>query len=492
MPVNEGYCRLCWCQARMQASAEHSRPSSKQGHAVAPFVPQVVHHQLFLARLHRQPGPRAGGGRQRPSPAPASRPRGRPRTPPPPAAGRPRNRWRQEPLFEAMPWRDYRRFPPVPGPEPGAAPWLDWARHLAHQRAEAHGWSRNIRTSVDRGLKILLTGHHDGDLLPDSLIRPALRAHNISVEHVAAVLTEMGLFTDDRTPAFETWLDRQLDGLPVGITHTAAAWARHLHDGGPRSLPRSPRTVWAHLGSIRPVLQTWAETHDHLREVTREDILTALGTLHGSHRTRVHVALRSLFRWARKHGHLFRDPTARIRVGAATAGVLQPLAPEEITTAVAQADTPACRLVVALAAVHAARPGAIRALSLDDIDLGNRRLTVGGHTRPLDDLTHRLLLAWLQHRHDRWPDSPNPHLLVNRKTAVTTVPVSDTWIKQPFRGRPGTAERLRRDRQLEEALTHGPDPLHLAVVFGISEKTAMRYADSARTLLQQAAEQPSR
>lgn len=40
------------------------------------------------------------------------------------------------------------------------------------------------------------------------------------------------------------------------------------------------------------------------------------------------------------------------------------------------------------------------------------------------------------------------------------------------------------DRQLEEALTHGPDPLHLAVVFGLDEKTAIRYASSARQLLQ--------
>ncbi|MFF4259402.1 hypothetical protein ACFY1L_50405 [Streptomyces sp. NPDC001663] len=34
-----------------------------------------------------------------------------------------------------------------------------------------------------------------------------------------------------------------------------------------------------------------------------------------------------------------------------------------------------------------------------------------------------------------------------------------------------------------------PDPLHLAEVFGLDEKTAMRSADSARALLEQAAEQ---
>ncbi|MET9888518.1 hypothetical protein ABZZ20_36490 [Streptomyces sp. NPDC006430] len=35
-----------------------------------------------------------------------------------------------------------------------------------------------------------------------------------------------------------------------------------------------------------------------------------------------------------------------------------------------------------------------------------------------------------------------------------------------------------------------PDALHLAEVFGLDEKTAIRYANSARALLDQAAEQP--
>ena len=56
---------------------------------------------------------------------------------------------------------------------------------------------------------------------------------------------------------------------------------------------------------------------------------------------------------------------------------------------------------------------------LDDVDVGNRRLTIVGRVRPLDDLTLKLLLDW----------------------------------------------------------------------FGLHEKTAMRYADSARALLEQAAEQ---
>ena len=57
-----------------------------------------------------------------------------------------------------------------------------------------------------------------------------------------------------------------------------------------------------------------------------------------------------------------------------------------------------------------------------------------------------------------------------------------------MRGRDATLERLRVDRQLEEIMVKGPDPLQLAEVFRLGKKTAMRYANSAQALLQQAAE----
>jgi len=71
-----------------------------------------------------------------------------------------------------------------------------------------------------------------------------------------------------------------------------------------------------------------------------------------------------------------------------------------------------------------------------------------------------------------------------------TGPVSTIYFaKTKLRGQAATLERLRVDRQLEEALTHGPDPLHLAAVFGLDPKTAIRYAENARLLLETAAEQ---
>ncbi|MBJ3813227.1 hypothetical protein JGB26_40310 [Streptomyces flavofungini] len=122
-------------------------------------------------------------------------------------------------------------------------------------------------------------------------------------------------------------------------------------------------------------------------------------------------------------------------------------------------------------------------MELDDVDLSNRRITVGCHVRPLDDLTRRAVLDWLDHRRSRWPNTAHPHPLITQKTAVELGPAGKLWATRATRDLTAALERFRVDRQLEEALIHGADPLHHALVFGIDEKTAIRYADSARRLL---------
>jgi len=199
--------------------------------------------------------------------------------------------------------------------------------------------------------------------------------------------------------------------------------------------------------------------------------------------------LRSLFGHCKKTGRIFADPTRGVRAGQRPLNLIQPLQPAEIDAATTAAVTPAARLALALAAVHAARPKTIRELHLGDVDLGNRRLAIAGRTRPLDELTRQLLLAWLEHRRDRWPGTANPHLIINQQTAMTTRAVSENWLTETCRGLTATLERLRVDRQLEEALTCGGDPLHLAAVFGLDDTTAIRYAAIARQLLETPAEQ---
>ncbi|MFF8638895.1 hypothetical protein ACF052_32370 [Streptomyces pilosus] len=131
--------------------------------------------------------------------------------------------------------------------------------------------------------------------------------------------------------------------------------------------------------------------------------------------------------------------------------MLQPLLPAQVERSVAAATSPASRLVLALAAVHVAQVVQIATFMLDDVDLGNRRLTIAGRGRPLDDLTLKLLTDWLDHRRHRWTSTANLHLLINNQTANT--PAGQAIPGSMHR----TLERLRVDRRLEEALTHRPD-----------------------------------
>jgi integrase len=106
-----------------------------------------------------------------------------------------------------------------------------------------------------------------------------------------------------------------------------------------------------------------------------------------------------------KKGLIFADPAARIRSTPRPETMILPLPAERISSATGAAVTPAARLTLALAAVHALRPEAIRHLALGDIDLQNRRITIGGQSRPLDDLTRKLITEWLAWRRKRWPVS---------------------------------------------------------------------------------------
>lgn len=155
----------------------------------------------------------------------------------------------------------------------------------------------------------------------------------------------------------------------------------------------------------------------------------------------------------------------------------------EIRAVEQAATSPAQRLIVALAAVHAARWAAIRDLTLDDPDLPNRRITIAGHRQRLGELTHRALRAWLDHRRATWPRTPNRHVLISGKTALGSGPVSRSFLNWNLQRHGVSIERIRRDRVLHEALTARADLLHLALVFGLSHTAASKYALIACDLL---------
>lgn len=467
-PLKEGYCRNCWLQAALQAAGTARRAPDL---GPADFAAVRWHQLSFagVARMNRRPRlPRPAQG--------------------PAAAGPADPRWEQlelaapgqARLFHSRHWTA----------ASVSSPALDQARAIASRLAEARGWNARVQEETRRALAVMLASHAPGEKIPWSAMEPALRPRDLSVSRTAEVLSIAGLLDDDRVRPLDTWTEGKLATLAPGIAACARSWAGALLNGTSRSLPRNPDTVRIYLRSVHPLLQDWSSQYAHLREVTARDAAAAITALRGHQRRKTLTALRSLTRHCKKNGMIFADPAARIRSTPRPEPMILPLPPARISTATKAAVTPAARLALALAAVHALRPDAIRHLALGDIDLASRRITVAGQSRPLDDLTRRLITEWLAWRRERWPQTTSPYLIINNQTAMTTRPVSENWLTSFFRGLGVTLEQLRVDRQLDEALTAGPDPLHLAAVFGIGDETAIRYAAAARHLLASAAEDP--
>jgi integrase len=465
LPLKKGYCRACWLQAALQAAGPARRAPDL---GPADFAAITCHQLSFagLARMTRRPRlPHPDG-----DPAPPGLPDGGGEQLELPVPGQSRR-------FDARHWT----AASITGPA------LEQARGIATRLGETRGWNPRIQAETSRALAVMLAAHVPGEKISWSALEPALRPRDLSITRTAEILTIAGLLDDDRIPALSRWAESKLAGLAPGIAACARSWLDALQHGTARSRPRKPDTIRVYLRSVHPLLEGWSWHYGHLREVTTADITEAVTALRGHKRHQVLIALRSLTRHCKKNGLIFADPAARIRSAPRPETMILPLAPDRIGTATQAAATPAARLALALAAVHALRPEAIRRLTLGDIDLGNRRITITGQSRPLDDLTRRLILGWLSWRRERWPHTSSPFLLINNQTAMTTRPVSENWLASTFRGRGVTLEQLRVDRQLDEALIAGPDPLHLATVFGIDDTTAIKYATAARHLLETAA-----
>jgi hypothetical protein len=73
---------------------------------------------------------------------------------------------------------------------------------------------------------------------------------------------------------------------------------------------------------------------------------------------------------------------------------------------------------------------------------------------------------------------PTAHVLIHSDVYIRLHPQVQRRITLP-----ATLQRLRIDRQLEEALAADGDPLQVAEVFGLSEDSAVRYGTNARLLL---------
>jgi hypothetical protein len=394
---------------------------------------------------------------------------------PSPRMVRLRPRWAQ-PLLCDVP-RDLSRasaqLPPI---DAGLAGRMhDEAERLAGLR----GWSPRTLSLAQRGLRILMAVHGPGEPVRASTVRQ-LSARNMPFPHIIDILAAADALEDDRPDTLTVWLDDQLAGLPAQIHAELDTWLGLLRHGGPRRRPRSRRTIVRNIHSIRTFLTETGSRYSTLRQVTRDDITTWLARRPGRSKPQDASTLRSLFGTLKAERLIFANPARGVQISARNPSVPAPLPAHLLdTTAATARNDPALRVVVALAGVHALLPGQIRHLRLNQIDLPGRRLGPGGLDRPLDEFTAVAIRGYLGFRNQRWPATSNPFLLVTRKTAHTGKPASRFWMNRLFRGLPVTAQQLRDDRIVEEAIAGRADPLHLAAVFGFGPRTGLRYAQAA-------------
>ncbi|WP_327135393.1 site-specific integrase [Streptomyces sp. NBC_01343] len=256
-----------------------------------------------------------------------------------------------------------------------------------------------------------------------------------------------------------------------------------LGQGSKPSRARSSKTVENYVAAVLDTIEAWGtQGLSDPREITKKHIEDALKQLRGDQARRLHSALRTLFRALKRERLVFRDPARSISL-TSNRPVPTGLPSDRVDGLLDRIEDPRERLTVALVAIYAVLPGQLVQLKTTDFDRSKGRLRRPGrvdHVVYLDEFTRRLATAWELHRFHRWPDSSNPHLFVNRNTAVddSGPPISTAAVQLLFQRVGLPAGRLRADRIVDEA-RHSADPVRLMELFGLSTYSATRYVLSA-------------
>lgn len=355
---------------------------------------------------------------------------------------------------------------------------------------KAHGWSPDVLTTARGSLRAILaagdalgTPPWTGDAIKTLLATRGGHRTGTAFQRLVDFLTEEGLVTPTTGASFELWLDARLADLPAQISVELRVWIDRLLGRGPR--PRKPlqdSTIRSYIWILTEPIAAWSSTYDSLRQVSSEDVDGRLKMFSGAKRGLAASAMRSLFATLKTQRIIFVNPTGHLSGHNIETAAPIGLRPDERTRLLAAKLRPDERLMVLLAGVHAMRAGEIVALRIEDVNLTAGTMTVSCRTRALDSLTRQHLTAWLEYRRQRWPDTANPHLLINHQTANTVTPVATGYLGATFRKLGLTAHRLRVDRFLDEVHNGNADPLRFAHLFGVTAPTALHYCADATAI----------
>ncbi|MEU0720501.1 hypothetical protein ABZ498_25380 [Streptomyces lavendulocolor] len=351
-------------------------------------------------------------------------------------------------------------------------------------------WSTVTRTKTRHTLTVLVSWLGADAPLLETDIRALVdnRPLKFSGRRVTQFLETRELLIPDaefRRDAHQKRLEAELAALPETIAQELSVWIKAVRGEGKwEHTGRTYKSIARYWHVLDPILKGWlADGIESLREITRDDVKRAIATRKGTPARSIHIVLRNVFRALRQEGVIFRDPTR----GLIFAGINKtpPSVPSDrLAGVLSHAQNDFQRFVMVLVCVHALNGTDLRRLLLTDLDLSRERLVVRRrgkrHIIYLDELTYRCASDWIRERHRRWPVTSNPHLLINRWTAVDTthsITGMDT-LGKAFRPTGFTMQTLRQDRIRDEAFEVN-DPLHLMRLFGISAQTAMRYITAA-------------
>jgi site-specific recombinase XerD len=462
MPLGDaGACRLCWRQA-LHLSEDR---------AVLDFTAaNRCGQQLFLANMEQSHGIAQYRLRQRRAQeVRALRERCRSWPAPEPFAP---VRYKQYPLV----WiPGYSTAKAMAEKRLATAPSAAMDRHLhqvLREHASKHGWSVKQSADVHLALRALqATQATVGALIAASEVEH-LGKGGLTVQSTLEVLLAAGLLDDDRIPRLRRLFDRLTRGLPPAMLAQLETWYRIMVEGStrpPRRKPRDPGTVRNHLYWITPALHAWAdEGFDTLAAIDSPDVLRVLPAA-ASRRTTTSQGLRNLFAILKADKLIFANPMSRITPGHNAKNIPLPLDTAAIRTALNDPN-PVKALAVALVAFHGLSLAETHRIQLTDLHDG--RLQIGGRSIPLAEPVRARLNAYLTYRARTWPDTRNPHLLINRRSAPRTRPVGVTYPWMEISIKP---QALREDRILGEILATGGDIRRICDLFGMSVAGALRY-----------------
>ncbi|WP_301177853.1 hypothetical protein [Actinomadura geliboluensis] len=362
--------------------------------------------------------------------------------------------------------------------------------HLLNQRftqlAIRQKWTPNTRQVNEQTLRILTSWLGAEAPIPEADVRALKRDRSyLKIRRVLTFLAEQQLLEpapDKQNEPLERQVQAQLGQYSGEIGEELRQWVAVLRGQGRlKHRVMRNRTIYNYLCYAGPVLRQWLGRVTSLREITRDDVHAAVKCRQGGEAHQLMVALRSLFRALKQERLVFVDPTRGISVTRREAlPVLLPA--DHVAGLLDRTDSAIGRLLVLLVALHAIGVEELRHIMLDDLDLARGRLTIPKATTRwivyLPPITLQVLDTWLRERHQRWPTTSNPYLLVSQQTAAEQVTVSRQYIATRFAPLNVTPSKLRQDRILDEA-RHTADPVHLMRVFGISDTTAMKYVYTA-------------